>query len=186
MAYHSITFERYNSKGQLKQSINTWSTWGLIPSTPPIIQPAQPSFNYVAIPGSNKSLDLTCYLTGKPVRGDRTGSFTFYYAADSGSNSKKNTSASVVKRRKQLAEFLDGRFVLRMILEDDPDVYYVGRFVMKEWNSGANFSTVVIDYHVDSETYLSSEWNKNLSDFSAQNRDDEDLISGNVIYNPTY
>ena len=35
-----------------------------------------------------------------------------------------------------------------MTLDDDPEFYYEGRFTVNQWQSGASFSTIVIDYNL--------------------------------------
>ena len=45
---------------------------------------------------------------------------------------------------------------MKMTLEDDINYYYVGRFYMKEWTPGANFSQVTIEYRVKPYKYQAS------------------------------
>ena len=70
---HSITF--INPSGTER---NTWTNWKLIPTQKPVVPMPEFDNNYVEIPGSNGSLDLSEYLTGGPVYRDRSGSFEFY------------------------------------------------------------------------------------------------------------
>ena len=57
--YFSISF------GKDPDIRNTWKDWGMIPDTPPMIPPPDPNLNLVSIPGSNTTIDLSKYPTGK-------------------------------------------------------------------------------------------------------------------------
>ena len=56
---------------------NTWTDWYLIPSSR--LSVAHPTIvtKFIEVPGSDGMLDLTTYLTGRPVYGQRQGSFSF-------------------------------------------------------------------------------------------------------------
>lgn len=66
--YHSITFG----------TKNTWDDWHLIPKTRPLFNPPPVKTKFVEVPGGDGSLDLSVALTGRPMYGNRTGSFEFY------------------------------------------------------------------------------------------------------------
>ena len=66
--YHSV---RFTKKGVVK---NSWSDWYLVPSSRPVINPPEPKFNTVDIPGANGSIDLTEVVSGDVVYQNRTGS----------------------------------------------------------------------------------------------------------------
>ena len=130
--YHSITFDNGT------ETRNTWDDWYLIPSTRPT--PAAPGIrlNLVTIPGRNGSLDFTDYLTGSPIRESRQGSFEFLVDND-------HEDWIVIKNK--ILEFLHGK-ELKMILEDDPNFYYEGRFSLNDWKSESWNSKIVINYIV--------------------------------------
>lgn len=136
--YHSITFKKLDDKKP--ESKNTWNDWHLIPSTLPVVSQPTPTYKYIDIPGRDGSLDFSDYLIGRPTYSDRTGSFKFYVAPGYGN--------SWANRKRSIASYLNGKELLRMTLEDDVKYYYVGRFYMKEWSPGANFSEVTIEYRV--------------------------------------
>ena len=138
--YHSLIF--IDSRND---SRNTWDNWHLIPSKRPVVARPTPGYKYIDIPGADGSLDITDYLIGRPTYSDCSGQFEFYVA-----NENPETGESYgdwPSRKSSISSFLDGR-ELKMILEDDPQYYYTGRFFMRNWEPGANYSTVTIEYRV--------------------------------------
>jgi len=49
-----------------------------------------------------------------------------------------------------MCSFLHGQR-LTMVLEEDPDFYYEGRFNLDSWQPGESFSTVTISYQLDAD-----------------------------------
>lgn len=145
--YHSLIFEKVvNGK---TNTYNTWEQWNLIPSSRPVF--AQPSvqYKYVDIPGRDGQLDLTDYLLGsRPVYSDRKGQFDFYVSNDYADPDRRNWT----NRRAEIAKFFDGS-KMKCTLEDDPESYFYGRFMLKEWKSEANFSRVILEYQVEPYRY---------------------------------
>lgn len=140
--YHSLTFVDGNT------TRNTWNNWHLIPSARPVVVQPTAAYKYVDIPGRDGSLDLSNYLIGRPTYSDRSGSFKFYVANDYG---------DWVGRKAEIAQFLNGAKEMKMVLEDDPHHYYLGRFYMKAWDPGANNSEVTIEYRVKPYKYRASD-----------------------------
>lgn len=70
--YHSITFYDGTS------AFNTYSTWGLVPETRPVVVPPEPKTKYIDIPSGDGVIDLTESLVNKPVFNNREGEWTFY------------------------------------------------------------------------------------------------------------
>ncbi len=149
--YHSITFtteeEDLINAGSFNETtaallingVNTWDEWHLIPSSrPSIAMPTIPSEKFIEIPGRDGSIDLTDYLSGKPVFGDRQGALEFYH---------QNGYEDYETVRREMASYFHGN-VLKMILEDDPGYYYEGRFKLSPWKSDAHHSTVGLEYRV--------------------------------------
>ncbi len=56
---------------------NTYSDFGLIPMSRPVISPPEPKVSYLEIPGRNGVLDLTETLTGSITYENRQGSWKF-------------------------------------------------------------------------------------------------------------
>ena len=148
--YHSLNFHYQDGS----HSVNTWNDWRLIPATRPVVAQPAASYKYVDIPGMDGSLDLSTYLVGRPTYSDRSGSFTFYVANEDPVTGAKYGDWAL--RKQQIAQYLDGSVILKMSLEDDPHYYYIGRFYMKEWSPGQNFSQVTIEYRVKPYKYYDS------------------------------
>ena len=142
---HSITFKDESTNPVTTK--NTWTTWYLVPSTRPVVSQPNPNYSYVDIPGKDGSLDFTNYLIGRPTYSDRSGSFSFIIDNDHG---------DWATRKSQIATFLNGQKELKMILDDDPNYYYIGRFYMKDWSPGDHNSTLTIEYRVRPYKYAVS------------------------------
>lgn len=142
--YHSLIFQLYNDPSA--RNYNTWDNWHLIPSARPVVAQPNPVYNYVDIPGSDGSMDLTDYLVGRPTYSDRTGSFEFYVENDHG---------DWASRRAEIASFFNGRR-MKMYLADDPQYYYDGRFFFRAWTPDASHSKVTIEYRLKPYRYLST------------------------------
>lgn len=147
--YHSLIFK----DGTIVR--NTWNNWHLIPSTRPVVAQPTPAYKYVDVPGRDGSLDFSDYLIGRPTYSDRSGSFSFYVANEDPSTGKG--FGNWASRKQDIAQFLDGRKLLKLTLEDDINYYYLGRFYMKDWQPGENFSMVVIEYRVKPYKYRESD-----------------------------
>lgn len=126
---HSITFGEKN----------TWTDWHLIPSSRPVVATSSQKTSYQDLPGENGSLDLSDYLSGDPIFGNREGSFEFVVDHDKWDDWEN--------ARFQIANYLRGK-EMRMVLMDDPLWYYSGRFAMENWRNGQNYSLVNIKYTV--------------------------------------
>ena len=104
--YHSITIGEKN----------TWDDWHLVPTSRPKFNMPNVKTNYVDIPGGDGVIDLTTTLTGRPVYGNRQGSFEFLVMNDYG---------DWYERYSDIAMYLHGK-EYRVVLDDDPDWYYEG------------------------------------------------------------
>lgn len=127
--YHSITFG----------DKNTWDDWHLIPSSRPVFNPPKPKTNYVDITGSNWHLDLSEAVSGEVVYEGRMGSLEFIVA---------NGHQEWHELYSKIMNYLHGR-VMKAVLEDDPDYYYIGRFSVNQWKSDPHNSKITIDYNVN-------------------------------------
>lgn len=125
--YHSITFG----------DKNTFDDWHLIPTSRPVIAPPPFRSHTEDIPGGFGSLDLSEALTGYPLYDNRTGSLEFAVINDAWSDWSLAYQT--------ILNHLHGRR-MKMILEDDPSYYYIGRFTVDNWDSGENYSTITIKY----------------------------------------
>lgn len=140
---HSITFgdghlypPEHEKAGDF-MGINTWDDWHLIPASRPTVAQAGVSLKMVDIPGRALGpIDMTEYLTGRPVYTARSGSFSFIVA---------NDYEYWENIRLKIVDTLHGK-TMKMCLADDPDWCYGGRFTFNEWRSESWNSSVVIDY----------------------------------------
>lgn len=135
--YHSITFG----------DKNTWDDWCLIPETEPIVAPPTQKTNYIDVPGADGSLDMSDALTGYPVFNNREGSFTFIAM---NKNASFMPECSPFKYRdlvSQIMGSIHGK-KLRMILEDDDQNYYEGRFELENLQSNHDFNKITIKYNL--------------------------------------
>lgn len=126
--YHSITFGTKNS----------YDDWHLVATSRPLINPPTVKTKYVDIPGANGSLDLTQALTGSPAYNNREGAFEFYVL---------NGHKPWQELYSEIMQYLHGK-EMRLILEDDPDYYYTGRFFVASWTSDKDYSRIAIQYNL--------------------------------------
>lgn len=130
----------YGVKFGGKHSFNDWS---LLLNERPKISPPEPKTDYVDIPGGDGSLDFTESLFGDVKYKTRILEFTFI----------------TLKARKQWTElysdildYLHGQR-MKIIFDEDPDFYYIGRVSVNEWKSSKAYSTIVINAEVDPYKY---------------------------------
>lgn len=134
-AYHSVNFG----------DKNTWDDWKLIPTERPSIAPPEVIKKEEDIPGLNGKLDRSEELLGEPAYGRASGSLTFLISNPSipgGVNSRY-----WVDIRNDIVNYLHGRR-MRMILDDQPNYYYEGRFSVS-FTPGASFSGMTVNYALD-------------------------------------
>ena len=130
--YHSITFYT----GTIK--LNTYDDWHLVPETRPLVVPPTQKTKYLDIPGANGSIDLSESLTGYPVFNNREGEWSFYVLNGFGEWQDRFSSIMTSIQGKKL----------KVILEDDPEYYYEGRFHVSSWDSEPSYSKIKISYTV--------------------------------------
>lgn len=145
--YHSIIFgadkDNITSDGKLV-GMNTWDNWHLIPSSRPSVVQAQPVLSMVEIPGREEgSIDLSEYLTGSIQYSQRNGNFEFIV---------DNDHENWITLLDRITTYLHGK-KMYMVLEDDPNYYYEGRFTLDQWASESWNSKVVINYVVGPYKY---------------------------------
>lgn len=117
--------------------------WQLLLSRRPEISPPSPKTNYIDIPGGDGSLDLTESLTGDVQYQTRMIKFTF----------------ATIKPRRQWADLysdiqdcIHGQ-QMKIILDEAPDYYYIGRVTVNQWESSEKYSTIAVDAEVDPYKY---------------------------------
>ena len=137
--YHSITFMNVDDTSVRK---NTLEDWHLIPSSRPVITPPKVQTKYVDIPGADGSLDLTDYLAGRPTFSDREGTIEFIVLNDYNIEGYNYNWSSLYS---EVMSYLHGWQKI-MILEDDPNYFYKGRFSVDSWTTDQNNSKITVGY----------------------------------------
>lgn len=150
---HSLNFIPEGESGNWK---NTWEEWGLAPTSRPVISLPEPVSNYVEIPGTSGSHDLTDQF-GYPAYGMRQGSIEFMMVPEFSSVNSKNSKWNY--RYANLANYFHGRKIW-MYLDDDPNYYYSGRWSVS-WSSPSGkgeLSRVMLNYTLDPWKYVKEGW----------------------------
>ena len=127
-----------NDAGVSFGDMHSWFDWGLRLSNVSIGLP-EPRTVYVDVPGRNGSLDLTEAQHGGIVYGNRTLVFTFD-ALTSYEHWSMLLSA--------IANAIQGRKV-RIILDSDPDFYYVGRCSIETEKANSVLASITITCDCD-------------------------------------
>lgn len=170
---HSIRFARsvynlfsinyrthgYSSSINPDRSIrHSYMDWFLIPSERWSIEPPECKTNYVDIGGSNGSVDLTEALSSYPVYKNREGQMRFKVRNDRIITPYASVPYEFLWNEiyRDMCLFLHGKRIY-MLLEDDPEWYYYGRFSVGKYDaSDKNNSEIVISYNV--EPYKKLTW----------------------------
>lgn len=120
-------------------SKHSYRDWGLILKSRPVISPPSPKTVYVDIPASDGIIDLTESLTGNVKYENRiiTCEFNVLDARKRWSNIYS-----------EILDFLHGQQV-KVILDEDPTYYYIGRVKVNEWKSDKKTSTIIIEGNVE-------------------------------------
>ena len=137
---------------------HSYDDWGLILSSK-TISPPVPKTNNVSVPLMDGTIDLTEILTDDIKFEDRNLKFTF----------------SVVDKRKSWAEkiseienYIHGKR-MKIVCDDDPAFYYIGRVSVDNWNSDSRVGKLVVNCTVEPFKYdiLSSavDWEWDIFDF---------------------
>lgn len=127
---------------------NTWDDFHLVSNSRPVVAPPEVRTMYIDVPGVDGSLDLTTVLTGDVLYKNREGSWEFtvvnYY------HGFNDEDWALVYSK--ILNHIHGK-KHKIILEDDPDYYYLGRLAIDEWHSDRNYSKITINYTLDPYKY---------------------------------
>ena len=137
--YHSITFIDVDDTSVRR---NTLEDWHIMPSSRPIIAPPKVQTKYVDLPGADGSIDLTEYLAGRPTFSDREGTIELLVLNNYNIDGYDYDWPSLYS---DLMAYLHGWRKI-MILEDDPNYYYTGRFSLDSWAVDQYNSKVTVGY----------------------------------------
>lgn len=134
---------------------NTFTEWGMVPTSRPVVNPPKVKTTYVNLPASNGVLDYSDLLMGSVPYGQREGSWEFALRPG-------RTWASVYS---SIMNCLHGRRHT-VVLEDDPAFQYSGRLSVNAWKSDPKYSLITIDYNLDpfKQSIVSSDENDWLWD----------------------
>lgn len=133
---HSMTFYEGNDTAMARTGMNTWLDWHLIPTSRPDVASPPVNTSYVDIPGRHGQLDLSTYLTGGLTYGMRSGSWEFII-----DNGWEHWEAI----RERMMAYLHGQQRI-VVMADSPQRYWIGRFSVEGFKSGASNTAVTIAY----------------------------------------
>lgn len=128
--------------GAVGVSKHTYTDFNMIPKSKITFNPPSVKSQYIDITGANGRLDYTQLLTGNIAYDNRIGTIEFVVL----------TPSSYASVYSQLLAYFHGKET-RVILDDDPNYYYQGRFFVNQWKSQEGASTIAIDYSLDPFKY---------------------------------
>ena len=135
--YYSLTF----AKGEK----NTWADWGLIATSPPMIQAPQPNSNMVNIPGRRQGpIDLSKIPFGVLTYPRISGNWEFIAIEDD-----NRTRFDLYE---EIRKWLHGR-TTEVQTEDDPFHYFKGVFILGDPENGENTIGIKIGYNLEPVRY---------------------------------
>lgn len=135
--YHSVTFGNKNS----------WDDWCLVAEREPIIAPPSVKTNFIDVPGANGALDMSESLTGYPIYNNREGSISFIAMSRNASSQPECSPYKIRDLATNIMEYLHGKR-MKMILEDDDQYYYEGRFDLESVEQDDHFNRLSIRYNL--------------------------------------
>ena len=122
----------------LARSRHTFRDLGMIPKSKIVIAPAKPKFIKFSVPGADGDMDLSEALTGSMHYSNRKGTIDFI-VFNGTDYMQAYVNCLIVFNGERKA----------MVLDDDPDTTYVGRFWVNEWKSKKAMSQITIEYDID-------------------------------------
>lgn len=122
---------------------NTWDDWKLIPVHRPVIAYPSVKTNIIDLTGADGEIDLMDIIVGGPVYANRTGSLLFRMVDKTG-------EMSVLKRKNEIAHYLHG-IKMNMILGEEPEYYYTGKFEVESmaYKGKGDFADITIKYNIE-------------------------------------
>lgn len=128
--------------GAVGVSKHTYTDFNMVPKSKITFNPPAVKTEYIDVAGANGRLDYTEVLTGGVMYDNRVGTIEFVVLIPSDYPTVYS----------QLLAFFHGKNI-RVILDDDPNYYYQGRFSVNQWKSMEGASTIAIDYNLDPYKY---------------------------------
>ena len=121
---------------------NTWDDWHLVPTSRPVVPPPGVKTKILDIPGGDGIIDLSESLTGYPVYENRSFSQEFVVVNDF--YEPVDTHKEWYSTYSDIMDYLHGQR-MQMLLDDDMEYYYEGRFAVNSWKSGSKISSITIN-----------------------------------------
>ncbi len=142
---HSISFGEAGRDKSVPSvnHLNTWRDWHMVPTSRPSVNPPKTRTRHVTVPGRDGTLDYTQAMGGIYYE-NRTGTWEFavYHEVN------ESLGMSWADVYSDILTNLHGQ-ELQVFLEDEPEYFYTGRVMVKEWKSDKWFSTVILEYDLD-------------------------------------
>lgn len=143
----------------LGDELHTWKDLFLIPASRPIVQPPIEKTMTLDVEGMSGEADLSHGLTGYPVFNDREGSWQFYIDTDRWreANGFWGPVGSFAYRdiMHRLNRMMERPFQTKIIFDDDPLFYYVGRVWVSERPSQQyDHTKITLQYRLYPYKYL--------------------------------
>lgn len=166
---HAMSFYQYGTSDNPVGTLigHSWKNWGLVPTSRPLVAPPDQKTSTIEINGADGVIDASESLTKWPLYKNRTGSWTFYVTdynnydeaildnndAEILDNVNDPIRASILgdwqTMYTRLMNALHGKMLV-VVLDDDPNFFYKGRFNISQWISSndGSLSGVTINYDV--------------------------------------
>lgn len=127
---HGVTFGNKHS----------FRAWGLMLRVRPEISPPKPQTKLIHVPGTNTVIDLTETLTGGEVKYEPRKIKCIFCVVGGRQNWAKVYS--------DVLNDVHGKR-LKIIMDDDPNYYYIGRVAVNQWESEEAMASIVIEADVE-------------------------------------
>lgn len=127
----------------LNDTIDTWDDWKIVSVKKPVFNEPELRTEYAEVPGRNGVLDMTEVLTGYPLFDNRKGTLQFFLYDD---------SLPALTKLNQIRNYLHGK-KHKIILNDEPEYYYLGRLMMHDSHPTTEGEYAVFDLEYDLEPY---------------------------------
>lgn len=124
-------------------SIDTWETYRIVPTSRPDVNPPTAKTNYADVYSVNGPLDLSEALTGFMLYDSRRGSWEFY---------TKNRAMPWPTLYQRLLNEIHGR-KFKVKLSNDQNFYYVGRILIREPKAPKTHTNITIEYILEPYKY---------------------------------
>lgn len=130
-------------KGVKFGNYHSFKNWGLILKSRPVVSPPEPKTIYIDITGADNAIDLTESLTGDVKF--KTRKMSFEFTVIDGRDRWSNIYSEIL-------DCIHGQ-KMKIVLDDDPDYFYLGRITVDEWKSDKRTAVISISAVVDAYKY---------------------------------